>query len=44
MKLQWDRVFSQYFGFSLSPSFHQCSTLIIILHLPEGQMSAGWKP
>jgi hypothetical protein len=30
-KLWWDRLFSQYFGFHLSISFHQCS---IRIHLP----------
>jgi hypothetical protein len=34
----WDRLFSKYFAFALSVSFHQCSTLILILILlSEGQ-------
>jgi len=37
---------SQYFNFSLSLSFHQCSILIFnyTLLLPEGQAGEGWEP
>jgi hypothetical protein len=42
------RFFSEYFGFSLSVSFHRCSILILIvtgLHLlSEGQLSEDWEP
>jgi hypothetical protein len=31
-KWHWDRVFSQFFGFALSVSFHRCS--ILIYHHP----------
>ena len=39
-KVALDRFFSEYFGFTLSVSFHQCSILIFIYTflLPEGQM------
>jgi hypothetical protein len=38
--------FSEYFGFRLSVSFHQCSILIFIymLPLPEGQTGETWEP
>ena len=31
-KLHWDRVFSEYFGFTLLWSFHQCSISILVFH------------
>jgi len=31
-RLQWDQVFFQYFGFTLSISFHQCSIFIHRVH------------
>jgi len=45
-KSHWDRLFSQYFRFTLSVSFHQCFTLIFIytLLLPDEQTSEVWKP
>jgi hypothetical protein len=45
-KVALDRFFSEYFGFTLSVSFHQCSILIFIYTflLPEGQMDEAWEP
>jgi hypothetical protein len=44
-KWHCDRLFSQYVGFLLSVSFHQCSTLIFTqLLLAEVQMGEVWKP
>ena len=42
----WDRFFSECFGFSLSVSFLQSSTLIFVCILPlsEGQTGEAWKP
>lgn len=40
----WDRFFSQYLGVPLSVSVRQCSILIYMLLLAEGQTGEGWKP
>jgi hypothetical protein len=42
----WGSIFSKYFGFLLSVSFHYCSTLIFIsmLPFPEGQVGKAWEP
>jgi hypothetical protein len=42
---QWNKFFSEYFGFPLSLSCHQCSILIFnyMLRLPEGQMNEAWE-
>jgi len=36
--------FSEYFGFPPSVSFHQCSVIVLILLLPEGQARKSWEP
>ena len=40
----WERIFSEHVLFSLSVSFHQCSTLIciLLLILPQGK-TEGYK-
>jgi len=45
-KWQRDWIFSEYFGFTLSESFQQCSILIFIytLLLTERQTGEVWKP
>ena len=44
-KWYWDRIFSDYFRFALSISFHQFSTIIFVykLLLSEGQTGGTWK-
>jgi hypothetical protein len=46
VRLLVDTFISWYFGFPLSVSFHQCSTLIFtyMLPLPEGQTAEAWEP
>jgi len=43
---QWNRLFSEDFGCSLSVSFHHGTTLISIytLLLPDGQTGEAWEP
>jgi hypothetical protein len=45
-KWQEDRLFSEYSGFPLSLSSHQCSilTFVYTLLLQEGQMGEAWEP
>jgi len=44
-KWQWGGFCTECFGFPLSVSFHQCSTLIFThtLLLPEGQTGEAWE-
>jgi hypothetical protein len=39
-KWRWDRFFSEFFGFTLSASFHRCS--ILIYHLGDEQQARWW--
>jgi hypothetical protein len=43
--LRWDRVFSEYFGFRLSASFHQFSAFIFTykLLLPQVERGEVWE-
>jgi hypothetical protein len=45
-KVAVGRLFLEYFGFSLSVSFHRCFILIFIymLLLPEEQTDEAWEP
>jgi hypothetical protein len=44
--LHWDKFFSEYLGFLLSISFHQCfiPISIYVLILPEGKTGKAWEP
>jgi hypothetical protein len=45
-KWHWGRVFSEYFAFPLSVSFHKCSIFIFIYMslFPDGQTGEAWEP